>query len=537
VLRLRKVRGLAVAAVVTLAAGACTSSASSNNVGHGPLPSSSSTDTGATGTGAGGTGGAATTETTSAPLPPVAAVSWHGCSAAEGPAGGADRADQCATLQVPLNYAQAGGTKIGIALARRPATGTRTGSLLFNPGGPGASGIDDLDYVVQMLPNSILSHFDVVAFDPRGVSRSAPVHCASGPQLDQFIHANPAPTTQAGFQALVAVDQTFVNGCVAMSGAELGLVGTANAARDMDEIRSAVGDSKLTYLGFSYGTFLGATYAELFPTHIRAMVLDGAIDPALDAVTSDIDQAASFDKNLQDFFTFCTQNPDQCSWRPGGDLTAAFNALLARIAASPLHVSGTTRTVGPGEAFYGIAQDLYAQETWPDLASALQQAETGNGSGLLQSSDQYTGRNPDGSYSNQLEANNAIACDDQPWPKSLTDLQADAVQAKQKSPEFGVADLYGGIPCSLWPDPPTSTPMAISAPGSPPIVVVGSTGDPATPYADAQSLAKELDHGVLLTRVGDGHTGYSFSACIRQYVNNYFANLVVPPVGTTCPTS
>ncbi|MGH9124393.1 MAG: alpha/beta hydrolase [Acidimicrobiales bacterium] len=537
-LRLRRVRGLAVVAVVTLAAAACTSSGSSNKVGHSTLPSSSTTSAGGTtGTGSGGTTGSATTETTSPPLAAVLPVSWHGCTAAEGPAGGADAADQCASLQVPLDYSQPGATKIGIALARRPATGTKTGSLLFNPGGPGASGIDDLDYVVGMLPSSILSHFDVVAFDPRGVSRSAPVHCASGSQLDQFVHANPAPTTAAGLQALVAVDQTFVNGCVAKSGAELGLVGTANAARDMDEIRSAVGDAKLTYLGFSYGTFLGATYAELFPSHIRAMVLDGAIDPALDAVTSDIVQAAAFDKNLQDFFTFCTQTPDQCSWHPGGDLTAAYNALLAHIAASPLRVSGTSRTVGSGEAFYGIAEELYSQTTWPDLASALQQAESGNGSQLLQSSDQYTGRNPDGTYSNELESNNAIACDDQPWPKSLAMLQQDAVQAKQKAPEFGVADLYGGIPCSLWPTTPTSTPRPISAAGSPPIVVVGSTGDPATPYTDAQSLAKELQHGVLLTRVGDGHTGYSFSACIRQYVDNYFANLVVPPVGTTCPTS
>jgi pimeloyl-ACP methyl ester carboxylesterase len=507
-------------ALLVVVAAACSAS-------HGAASGTAALTPSTTGGGA-ATPGGSTTGPPNLPLPPVAPIAWKACTGTNGPSDA-----QCATLQVPLNYADPSGTHIGIAVARHPASGTKIGSLLFNPGGPGASGIDFLDDMTSLVPSSILDHFDLVGFDPRGVDRSAPVRCETGPQLDQFIHANPAPTTAAGFQQLVAVDQAFVNGCVARSGPELPYVGTVNAARDMDEIRAAVGDAKLTYLGFSYGTFLGAVYAQLFPTHIRAMVLDGDINPQLDPVTGNIDQAAAFDQNLQDFFNSCT---DICAWQPGGDLTTAYNNLMAKIAASPLPVPGTTRTVGPGEAFAGVAVNLYDEASWPDLASALEQAQHGNGTLLLQASDRYTERQPDGNYGNELEASNAVTCVDQPWPKSVATLQQDAVKAKAKAPEFGVSDLYGGIPCALWPYPPTSHPMAINAPGSPTILVVGSTGDPATPYADSQALAKQLQHGELLTRVGDGHTGYPFSACIRNYVDDYLSSLTSPPPGTLCPT-
>ena len=469
--------------------------------------------------------------TTIPPLPTPQPVSWKACDGNDGP-----QDFQCATLQVPLNYADPTGAKIGIALDRHQATGAKIGSLLTNPGGPGASGIDSLPYIVSLMPDSLLARFDVIGFDPRGVDRSDPVRCETGPQLDQWIHLNPAPTTEAGFEQLVAGAKTFAQGCEARSAALLPYVGTVNAARDMDEIRAAVGDPKLNYLGFSYGTYLGAIYAQMFPTHIRAMVLDGALNPALDPVTSDIDQAAAFDKELGDFFNYCSTSTI-CAWTPGGSLLAAYNALEAKVTAHPLLVPDTGgRSVGPGEFFYGVADELYDSASWPDLASALASAESGDGSLLLQASDDYTMRMADGAYSNELEANNAISCVDQPWPTSLATLQADAVLAKQKAPEFGVADLYGGLPCTMWPVPPTSQPMAVTAAGSPPIVVVGSTGDPATPYADAQALASQLQHGVLLTRVGDGHTGYSFSQCIRDNVDAYLLTLKVPAVGTSCPT-
>jgi pimeloyl-ACP methyl ester carboxylesterase len=456
-------------------------------------------------------------------------VSWKPCTGLDGPQG-----YDCSTLEVPLDYANPGGRQIGIALDRKAATGAKIGSLIMNPGGPGASGVDSLDYLASLLSPAVLAHFDVVSFDPRGVGRSSPVRCETGPQLDQFIHLDPAPTTQGGFQQLLAGAQAFDQRCQAMSGPLLPFVGTINVARDLEEIRGAVGDAKLNYLGFSYGTFLGATYADLFPTHIRTMVLDGALNPALDPIATNIEQAAGFDKELTAFFDFCVGTAI-CPWKPTGTPRSDFDALMARIAAHPLPAGGG-RTLGPGEAFFGVVQPLYDQAAWAGLATALSRADAGDGSILLAYSDEYSQRNPNGAYTNSIESNNAISCVDQPWPHDPTALQKAAVTAKQRAPEFGVADLYGALTCTAWPAPATSQPHTITAAGSPAIVVVGSTGDPATPYVDAQALAGQLQHGVLLTRVGDGHTGYRSSGCIRSHVDDYLVSLKVPAAGISCPS-
>jgi pimeloyl-ACP methyl ester carboxylesterase len=469
----------------------------------------------------------ATGATTPTPVP--APMAWSPCQGDAGPSG-----MQCGTLRVPLDYAHPGGSTITIALDRHPATGTRTGSLLIDPGGPGASGVDFLPSALGLLSPTILSHFDVVGFDPRGVARSAPVTCATGPALDRYFDLDPAPPTAAGFEALVVGARAFDQGCQALSGAILPYVGTDNAARDMDQIRQAVGDAKLTYLGFSYGTFLGATYAELFPANVRAMTLDGAVDPALDAVAANLAQSAAFDQELNAFFADCASRAT-CAWKPGGSLPAAFDALMTRIRTTRLPGVGT-RTLGPGEALYGVAAPLYDRSSWPDLADALNRASHGDGSVLLQFFDAYAERNDDGTYGNEQEAFTAVSCMDQPWPADPAVLQREAVAAAKAAPRFGAADLYGGLPCSLWPIAPTGHPHAIRAPGAPPIVVVGSTGDPATPYAGAQALASELARGVLVTRVGEGHTGYPFSSCVRQAVDGYLLNLTVPAAGLTCPT-
>jgi pimeloyl-ACP methyl ester carboxylesterase len=392
--------------------------------------------------------------------------------------------------------------------------------------------VDDLPGITAQLGSAVKDRFDVVAFDPPGVGHSTEVTCLNSAGLGAYFHVDPAPTTASGFSALLDADRTFANGCEARSGAVLPYVSTVDAARAMDEVRQALGDPKLTYLGFSYGTFLGATYAELYPDRVRALVLDGALDPTLDTISLVRQQTAALDAQLQQFFTGCRADPT-CAWQPGSNPAATYQILLRRVRNRPLPVSASSRTVGPAELLYGTAAALYTTETWPNLASALEQADGGNGTQMLALFDNYTGRSPDGSYNNLFEANAAVTCLDSPSP-SLAQLQAAAPAIEATAPVFGVQDLYSFAGCTVWPIQPTGTAHAIHAVGAPPILVVGSTGDPITPYPWAESLAHQLARGVLLTRVGDGHTAYGASACIRSKADAYLINLKVPPPGTRC---
>ncbi|HLI02014.1 MAG TPA: alpha/beta hydrolase [Acidimicrobiales bacterium] len=469
------------------------------------------------------------TPTTSPSSPRASKLRWSACRGGRGPSG-----YQCATLLVPLDYADPGKGTIGIALDRRVASGSAIGSLLINPGGPGVSGVDFLPQLASEMPADVLDHFNVVGFDPRGVDRSDPVTCGDGPQLDAELDVNPAPTTGAGWTALIHADRAFVAGCEARSRAVLPYVGTRNAARDMDRIRSALGDPKLNYLGFSYGTELGAVYADMFPTHIRTMVLDGALDPELGEVATVDQQSAALENELGAFFRSCDNGG--CGWDPAGGPAAAFKHLYEQVTAHPMAVSGTTQTVGPAAFLYAAAAALYSQQTWPYLGAALTALQRGNGSFILQLFDSYLGRSSNGTYSNEVEAETAIDCDDSPSP-SLSALRADGPAAQRGAPYFGLLDLYSAATCDLWPVKPTLGTGPIHADGSPPIVVVGSTEDPITPYAWAKSLAGQLQHGVLLTRDGYGHTGYEYSACIRNDVDAYLLRGTVPARGTTCPSN
>ncbi len=458
---------------------------------------------------------------------PAATVPWSACQGSAGPKG-----YQCAVVQVPRDPAHPAGPTIPMAIDRQPATGHKIGSLLVNPGGPGASGVDFLPTVLSELPADVRAAFDIVGFDPPGVARTAPITCLDSAALGQYFHVDPAPQTAAAFQTLVDADRTFAAGCQAHSGAELPYVSTVDAARDMDVLRADLGDSRLSYLGFSYGTLLGATYAGLFPTHVRAMVLDGALDPALPPITAADQQAAAIDGELQQFFAACAP-ASGCVWKPGGSLSAAYQALVAQVRAKPLPAQNTTRTVGPAELLYGTAVTLYSTSTWSDLALALQAASKGDGTDFLELFDLYTGRQADGSYSNLFEANAAIDCLQERSP-SLAELAAATPAARAVAPVFGQLNLDSLADCAVWPVPATGTVGPIRAAGSPPIVVVGSTGDPVTPYTWAEALSHELANAELLTRLGDGHTAYRNSSCIRTWVDRYLITLATPPAGTRC---
>ena len=441
---------------------------------------------------------------------------------------------QCATLTVPLDTAKPSAGTVGLALTRHRATGgSRIGSLLVNPGGPGASAVEFLQGSYTDFPKTISSHFDLVAFDPRGVGRTAPVRCETTAELDAYFHLDPVPDLPAEVAALHAGNTKLAAGCQRRSGRILPYVSTKIVAQDMDRVRRALGDSKLSYLGYSYGTAIGASYLDQFPTHVRAMVLDGALDPTLSWDQLLAGQSRGFDVALNAFLADCQKT--SCAFRKAvsGDLTKAYDDLAAKVETNPLP-GDATRTVGPDEFTLGVGAGLYSRRYgWPAIAAALAGAEQGRGDALLALNDSYLERSDKG-YANISESNFAVNCIDRPWPRTDAPYYALAKQVGRQYPRFGPAIALSGLGCAVWPVPPVGTPHAVSGAGSPPVVVIGTTRDPATPYSWAQGLAKQLAHGILLTHIGDGHTVYRVGAptCITGPVDSYLISLRAPAVAT-----
>ncbi len=399
---------------------------------------------------------------------------------------------------------------------------------MINPGGPGVSGIDDFVNELDTLTPQLLDDFDIVTFDPRGVERSDPVTCGETPGAARGPLPDPVPQNAAAVKSLIANMRQFGADCEKASGAIEPYVGTVDVARDLDRLRQALGDSGLTYMGQSYGTLIGATYAQLFPSDIRAMVLDSAIDPALSLSQLTLGQAMGFEGVLHSFFTWCAASPS-CRWRPAGDPTTALLALLARSRASPTP-AGNGRTAGPGELYNALLAGLYAASDWPKLGNALATDTGGNGADVVAMSDHYS---MDGS-TNGSDAGEAIDCLDHPASKVLGAYGQLATVFAESAPVFGPLLAWGEVGCAVWPVKADRTPAPATAPGSPPIVVIGTTRDPATPYAWSVSLAGELSKGDLLTVEGSDHVSYFYSACVRAYVQTYLIGLVTPPVGVTC---
>jgi pimeloyl-ACP methyl ester carboxylesterase len=457
-------------------------------------------------------------------------VAWTDCTAPF----------QCATVSVPIDYAHPGNGSIKLALIRLPATNpsTRIGDLLTNPGGPGESGVDFVRNAGESTFSAALrAQFDIIGFDPRGVGASSPINCVDGPTMDKLDELDLFPTTAAERTALFNGAKTFDAGCEANSGSLLPFMTTVDAAQDMDQIRIALGDPKLTYLGFSYGTFLGSTYADLFPGNIRALVLDGAVDATLSYTAGLEQQTKSFAGAFSRFLAACAAD-SACPFYNGGQPGPAYDRLMARIMASPLPATalGDPRLVGPSEAFIGVITALYDQSAWPILEQALAMAQNGDGSILLELADTYFERSANGTYANISAANTAVNCADYVAPTDQATYINLANQLATQIPRFGEPSVYFSLDCAFWPFHPSHDPVAPVAKGAPPIVVVGTTGDPATPYAWAQKLASELSSGVLLTRTGEGHTAYGKSDCIDNLVDAYLLTLAVPKAGIVCPS-
>ncbi|EYF00134.1 alpha/beta hydrolase [Chondromyces apiculatus] len=442
---------------------------------------------------------------------------------------------ECAHLEVPLDHEAPSGPTLTVSLLRRPADQPhlRRGSLVVNPGGPWGSGTSWVRGRADALPPTIRALYDVVGFDPRGSGESEPgVDCID--DIGAYAALDLTPDDAAEREAIVASTDALVAGCSARSGDLLPYMGTDQVARDLDQMREALGDEKLTFLGFSYGTFLGAVYADLFPDRVRALVLDAALDPTLSGEEYIRQQGLSFEAQLDDFLSDCADDAS-CPFHADGDSAGAYDAIRASVEAAPMPASDGSRMLGPGEFAYGVASALYSPTAWRRLARALALAGEGDATGLLELSDGYLEREDSGAYGNGLEVYYAVTSVDGPFatePSVYEDLVAEmAVTA----PRLGVYFPYTAFPSARWPVSPWRSTGAIRAEGAPPILVVGTSRDPATPYAWSVALAEQLESGVLLTREGQGHAAFlKGNACIDGAITRYLVDGVVPEDGTVC---
>jgi pimeloyl-ACP methyl ester carboxylesterase len=488
----------------------------------------------------------ATTTTTWPPLPAFdAALSWADCG------GGF----QCGTLTVPTDWTGSGPERgagrsptdtVPLALLRHPAESPadRIGSLVVNYGGPGESGVDYLRATWSRLPAVVRARFDVVSFDPRGTGASRPVDCVDDAFLDFGNALPPVPTTAAKLDVVHRYNEQFAAGCVQRMGAYATEVGTRNVARDLEAIRIALGEPKLDYLGYSYGTIVGITYAQMFPTTIRTMVLDGPPDYWLRARDYGYQQARGFMNALNGFLDWCDQA--RCSLASAGSPRDLLQQLIGRVNEAPLPATytanGVTRegTLTPTLLESAVLSMLYDRSRgWPILADSLAQAvQGGSGAALLQLADQYLGRRPDGTWQPLVEANAVISCVDRPAKKKVPSEAAelaDVATFQAQLPPWGGA--WATTVCVGMPKPAKGDVLGdVTVRAAPPVLVIGTTGDPAAPYAGAQSMVARIAGSQLLTFDSTEHTAYgrAISTCIDDAVDTYLVSGAMPPVGAHC---
>ncbi|AXK33649.1 alpha/beta hydrolase [Streptomyces armeniacus] len=447
---------------------------------------------------------------------------------------------ECTTLKVPLDYAKPDPeAELKLAVSRKKAggDGKRIGSLMVNPGGPGGSAIQYLQQAAAVgFPSEVRERYDIVGMDPRGVARSEPVECLSDREMDQFVTTDQTPDEEKETDKLVSAYEDFAEGCEQRSSGLLGHVSTVEAARDMDVLRSALGDDKVSYYGASYGTFLGATYAGLYPQRTGRLVLDGALDPSLSAREVNRQQTGGFETAFRAFAEDCVKQSDcPLGKKNAKDAGERLSAFFKKVDAEPVP-TGESRKLTESLATTGVVQAMYSEVLWPDLRKALTSAMKGQGGDLLALSDSYYERDSDGTYANIMFANPAVNCLDLPPAFSGPEDVKKGVESFEKvSPVFGRGFAWAALNCAYWPEKPTGKQHSIQAKGAPPIVVIGTTRDPATPYAWAQGLAGQLSSGRLLTREGDGHTAFmQGSECVDSTVGDYLVSGKAPEDGKRC---
>jgi pimeloyl-ACP methyl ester carboxylesterase len=464
---------------------------------------------------------------------PTPSMHWRGCG------GGF----QCGTISVPVDWSQTSGPQLSLAVARHPAEvpSQRLGSLVVNYGGPGDPGAESLRQGVSDVPAVIRQRFDLVSFDPRGTGMSRPIACVDDATYDRALAQDPTPDTPQDFLSFYAgtnepVD--LVQACVSRQGQWLAQVGTRNSARDLEDLRVALGDPKLTYLGYSYGTALGAVYAQMYPNRIRAMVLDGAVNLSSNAQGELHDNAAGFEQALDAFLADCAAHAS-CAFHHDGDPRSALLALQQRFEAGLTVPVPDGRRAGATLFYLALAGGLYDRANgWPLLAHALDDAEHDSGGGLAELADPLTGRQPNGQYNNLQEALSTIRCDDRHDPlASFDDYRATYTQYSQQFPIFGAFLASSPLGCDpRLPAPPASEQIGnLGVTAAPPILIVGTTGDPATPYAGALDLQQRIRGSRLLTLVSTEHAGYGKGIpCVDTNVDRYLVTGTLPTAGTRC---
>jgi len=467
---------------------------------------------------------------------------WGGCADFVGDVRGIPTA-QCGMVAVPVDWNDAAnpqGAQAQLAVIRVPATGDRIGMLMVNPGGPGASAVDTVAGMATSLADTeITRRFDLVGFDPRGVGHSTPaVRCRTDAEFDAYRRDPMADYSPEGVAHIEQVYQQLAQGCLDRTGRDfLANVGTSSTAQDMEVVRAALGENQLNFLGYSYGTELGATYAERYPERVRAMVLDGAVDPGSDPIGETVRQLTAFQTAFDDYAADCARSTDCPLGQDPTQFVARYHELVNPLVQQPGRTSDP-RGLSYSDAITGTVNALYTQQYWKYLTSGLLGLRRGTDAGdLLLLADDYQHRNTAGHYDNQQDAFTAIRCVDAPYPTDPA-VWVDADQrSREAAPFMAYGEFTGFAPrdtCAMWPVPPTSAPHDVGSPGPGKVVVVSTTHDPATPYQAGVDLARELDAS-LITFDGTQHTVvFNGDACVDPAVVSFLVDSTAPPVGLRC---
>ena len=463
-----------------------------------------------------------------ASIPPAegGAIKWKQCTP------GDIDTTMCATFKVPYDYDDPSIGQFSLKLVKHPASKPkqRVGSMLVNPGGPGFGGSFLAEDPTLYFGGDLVDSFDIIGWDPRGTGASTPaVDCIDN--YDSFFTVDPTPQNAAEKKALVDATRLFTEECEKNSGEILPYVSTNNTVRDMDSIRAALGEDKITYFGFSYGSELGATWLTMFPTTVRAAVLDGATDPNADYMQGGLDQAKGFEDQFTMFLKQCSKEVS-CLFHNKGDAEGAYEKLIEELDVRPLTVNSKRAPVNQAVAFTAIAQAMYSSTMWSELEKALADAQKGDGSGLLSLNDQYYQRKDDGTYGNELEAFNSILCLDDPGPATVEETDSYLPKFEAVAPRLAHG-FTGGYGCVFWkakPDPR----ITITGKGAGPVIVIGTTGDAATPLESSRRMATALEDGRLIVVTANRHTGYGENDCVTTAVNKYLLTASVKFAEKVC---